>query len=1104
MKNQRYAPHIVVSILAILAILAGIRIAPKSVYSKTGLQTQEPVSLSLGFARRGHTATALADGRVIVIGGQNQSGPISEAEVIDPGQETVSVVAALRTARFHHTSTRLSDGRVLVIGGSDLKGALRTTEIFDPQTNKFQEGPRLRLARTGHSATRLKDGRLLIAGGRSDGSAEIFDENTGRFTQVKAKMNGPRSLHGAVLLKNGNVLIAGGVSPDGQALDNAEIFKPHDEGFYPVSTWMYAARVRPDMRVLPDGKVQIIGGDRKGTMEMYDLFGNFFRGVADVTSVASSLPIPGLLQAQTRAAFIDHDKSRDEQETAQMPEAQAAQENRAAVDNSLFRAEYASAEIPQLNLAVIAGGVDDKDKVMQSVMLVKSVPAFVTTNKVDYPPEVTPVIRGGGWQSGENIVIHRLEVKTGQMTSLRTIADKDGNIAYSGLSPADHQVSNYMLTAVGESSGYVAQTIYRSAPALDLKKAGKPPQRIKFNIPLSGGSQGVVQTYDGPYHYKITRPKSNVPGGSVQPTAKLNFGPFNESWSGVGVTFPAPLPPLGWHTSGNLHLDGYLEVTVDIDFGQVPNPICCACEAACELFDCDCTDACSFGSCAGRLPDLKASLKFVANFNASINNDFELAGTVLNRTSIPVFPLIELDIPPSPETGDPLGFKLTIGLLGGIQLSFDKVMKFKTCLSFGADTTTTISAGVTSGLTSSFTAAHQHSSSGFEMVELGSTCFQLSLGPGISGKIYTEDCDPLIEMTGRPVAGFIDGCLSANTVDPNCQLYNVSILGGLKADFRIPIGCGAITVPLVSLEHEYFKENIASFDVGVFKDLLGPVITAPSDFTQAADTGQCSAVVSYASSATDYCSGVKSFSCSPPSGSVFPKGITTVTCTAVDNAGRQFACTNPSFNGNVSTHTFKVTVMDSELPKFTSSCPGDIAKFTDPGKCSAVTTFTPPTASDNCPGVVVTCTPASGTAFVKGVTTVTCKAEDTSGNNVTCSFKVTVTDNEPPVITGESPSPSVLWSPNHQMVDIMVNYTSSDNCGADCRLTAVSNEPDDGLGDGDTAHDIEIIDAHRLRLRSERSGLGNGRIYTITITCVDDTGNPTTKTVTVTVPKSQR
>ena len=168
-----------------------------------------------------------------------------------------------------------------------------------------------------------------------------------------------------------------------------------------------------------------------------------------------------------------------------------------------------------------------------------------------------------------------------------------------------------------------------------------------------------------------------------------------------------------------------------------------------------------------------------------------------------------------------------------------------------------------------------------------------------------------------------------------------------------------------------------------------------------------------------------------------------------------------------------------------------------------MTTFTPPTASDNCPGVTVTCVPPPGFAFPKGTTTVTCTAKDVADNKVSCSFKVTVTDNEAPVITGESTSPSVLWPPDHKMVDITVNYVSTE-IARYCILTAVSNEPDNGLGDGDTPHDIEIVDAHHVRLRSERSGLGSGRVYTITITCTDDTGNSTIKTVRVKVPKSQK
>jgi len=90
------------------------------------------------------------------------------------------------------------------------------------------------------------------------------------------------------------------------------------------------------------------------------------------------------------------------------------------------------------------------------------------------------------------------------------------------------------------------------------------------------------------------------------------------------------------------------------------------------------------------------------------------------------------------------------------------------------------------------------------------------------------------------------------------------------------------------------------------------------------------------------------------------------------------------------------------------------------------------------------------------------------------------------------------------MVDVTVNYNATDNCVAvNCVLSVTSNEPINGLGDGDTSPDWEIVDAHQVRLRSERSGTGTGRVYTITITCTDGVGNVSTSTVTVSVPNSQ-
>jgi subtilisin-like proprotein convertase family protein len=110
-----------------------------------------------------------------------------------------------------------------------------------------------------------------------------------------------------------------------------------------------------------------------------------------------------------------------------------------------------------------------------------------------------------------------------------------------------------------------------------------------------------------------------------------------------------------------------------------------------------------------------------------------------------------------------------------------------------------------------------------------------------------------------------------------------------------------------------------------------------------------------------------------------------------------------------------------------------------------------------------------------------------------------------PVISGASASPSSLWPPNHKMSNVTVNYTASDNCTAsgeiNCSIISVrSNEPVNSGEDGDTAPDWEIVNNHLVRLRAERSGIGTGRIYKITIRCTDAAGNHTFTTVTVAVP----
>ena len=87
-----------------------------------------------------------------------------------------------------------------------------------------------------------------------------------------------------------------------------------------------------------------------------------------------------------------------------------------------------------------------------------------------------------------------------------------------------------------------------------------------------------------------------------------------------------------------------------------------------------------------------------------------------------------------------------------------------------------------------------------------------------------------------------------------------------------------------------------------------------------------------------------------------------------------------------------------------------------------------------------------------------------------------------------------------------VAATSTDGVSAPiCSIVGISsNEPDNGLGDGDTAGDIVITGPLTVKLRAERAAKGPGRTYTITVEVTDASGNSSTATTTVVVPRDQR
>ncbi len=231
--------------------------------------------------------------------------------------------------------------------------------------------------------------------------------------------------------------------------------------------------------------------------------------------------------------------------------------------------------------------------------------------------------------------------------------------------------------------------------------------------------------------------------------------------------------------------------------------------------------------------------------------------------------------------------------------------------------------------------------------------------------------------------------------------------------------------------------GMAVDDVSVSACVQGAAcaLTCPANVTQPNDLNQCGAVITYpAPTTTGSCGTV---TCSPASSSFFPVGTTTVTCT---DSGGQIG--KPS--GTASSCDFTVTVQDTQVPSIT--CPANITQSNDPNQCGAVVAYATPTASDNCPGIgMPQCSPASGSFFAIGTTTVSCTAVDASANMAACTFTITVNDTQSPSITCPA---SVTTVTNQSGCTgtgcATISYaaaTASDNCPG---VNVVCNPPSGG------------------------------------------------------------
>ncbi len=193
---------------------------------------------------------------------------------------------------------------------------------------------------------------------------------------------------------------------------------------------------------------------------------------------------------------------------------------------------------------------------------------------------------------------------------------------------------------------------------------------------------------------------------------------------------------------------------------------------------------------------------------------------------------------------------------------------------------------------------------------------------------------------------------------------------------------------------------------------LPPVVTTSGNVSVEA-TAPAGTPVTFSAVAVDTVDHRLTATCTPASGSPFPLGTTTVTCSATDSRGQ------------VGTATLNVTVVDTTPPTLT--LPG--ALTADATGTGAPVAFTVGASDNGNPSPAVSCTPAAGATFPVGTTPVTCTATDASGNAATGSFDVTVRDVTPPTL---------------QLPADITNVAATSSAGAPVTFSATATDLVDG------------------------------------------------------------
>jgi hypothetical protein len=505
---MKRAPRTLFIVLAVLCFVGLL----KATLPQVGIGKWTSTS-NLAQARSNSASVLLADGRILIIGGENSNGPLASAEIFG-SDGIISSAGLMNGARSQHFAVMLSDSRVLVGGGTTTGGGTtNSAEIYDPAANSWTQINPLTTPRANATAALLQDGRVLIAGGDNAGvpsnTIEIYDPSTGNFS-FAATLSTPRTQHAMAVLQDGHVLIAGGF--DGtNPLGSTEIFDPTSDTVS-AGPLLATARYAASATTLLNGQVAVIGGagsDGSGgttdlaSIEVFDPAGTFTATSASLTTAREGHQA-FLLPNNNNVLIVGGTSGATALSSSELFTVQASPSNGAwsytvsstgAVNSARAGATGSANQLSGPSSVVafkpgyflVVGGKDATGATLASTEIYGY--STIQTDRGDYPPGTTVNITGSGFEPNETVAITLIESPLIDTHGPYTVtADANGNISNSSFTTDTHDENvRFWLSAVGSQSGLLAQNTFTDSAAATVEFA---------TVGLPSG-QSVTVTYSG-------------------------------------------------------------------------------------------------------------------------------------------------------------------------------------------------------------------------------------------------------------------------------------------------------------------------------------------------------------------------------------------------------------------------------------------------------------------------------------------------------------------------------------------------------------------------------------------------------------------------------